>query len=123
MNQHMGFNQPSQSQSKPSQPQTNNHTNSGSARPDYSRSNFDPPNKKATNGGSTAPAGSGDIFADILGQQGYSFAKSSQGPRSINEMRKEEIARDMDPDKLRILDWVNIVLLNCWNKYYYIVLF
>lgn len=91
-------------------------------RPDYSRSHFDVKTKQngtaaaaaataaagncASGPGSTA-AGGGDIFADILGQQGYSFAsKPNQGPRSINEMRKGELVRDMDPDKLKIMEWV-----------------
>lgn len=53
----------------------------------------------------------GDIFGDILGQQGYNFAsKSTFNPRSINEMRKEEMVRDMDPDKLKLLEWVSVSL-------------
>jgi hypothetical protein len=44
----------------------------------------------------------GDIFDDLLGSQGYQFPKRETGPRTINEMRKEELARDMDPDKLRV---------------------
>lgn len=85
--------------------------NPSQARPDYSRSNFEP--KQKQNGANAASAanagGSGgtDIFADILGQQGYNFATKPQGgPRSINEMRKEELIKDMDPDKLRIMEWV-----------------
>lgn len=91
-------------------------------KPDYSRSNFEPKSKAAagaTNGTGIAAAaasgggagGGGDIFADILGQQGYNFAsKANQGPRSINEMRKEELVKDMDPDKLKILEWVSIII-------------
>lgn len=86
-------------------------------RPDYSRSNFDVKSKQngttsaaagtTPSAGPAGAAGGGDIFADILGQQGYSFAaKPNQGPRSINEMRKEEMVKDMDPDKLKILEWV-----------------
>ncbi|GFG30074.1 hypothetical protein Cfor_09502 [Coptotermes formosanus] len=74
----------------------------------------------------------GDIFDDLLGSQGYQFPKRETGPRTINEMRKEELAKDMDPDKLKILDWIdgkthNIRALLCsmhtvvwedakWNK-------
>lgn len=51
---------------------------------------------------------SGDIFGDLLGQQGYKFgSKLNQGPRSINEMRKEDIIKDMDPDKVKIMEWVS----------------
>lgn len=78
---------------------------------DYSRSHFDNSNGVKAAGAAAAPLGKpggGDIFADILGQQGYNFAsKSNFGPRSINEMRKEEMVKDMDPDKLRILEWVS----------------
>lgn len=71
---------------------------------DYSRSHFD---QKPKQNGAGSTANSGDIFADILGQQGYNFATKPQNtPRSINEMRKEELVKDMDPDKLRIMEWV-----------------
>ncbi|BFF88896.1 cyclin-G-associated kinase [Drosophila madeirensis] len=75
-------------------------------RADYSRAHFDSTKapQQATAG---APKGS-DIFADILGQQGYSFgSKMSHGPRSINEMRKEELVKDMDPKKVRIMEWTD----------------
>ncbi|ALC46161.1 aux [Drosophila busckii] len=76
------------------------------ARPDYSRTHFDAPKpgQQSAAGGSKG----GDIFADILGQQGYSFgSKGPQGPRSINEMRKEELVKDMDPKKVRIMEWTD----------------
>lgn len=89
-----------------------------SQKPDYNRSHFETKQKQngagasnISNGATGAAAsggGTGDIFADILGQQGYNFATKSQiGPRSINEMRKEELIKDMDPDKLRIMEWVS----------------
>lgn len=38
-----------------------------------------------------------DIFGDLLGSQGYAFSsKTTQGPRTINQMRKVELAKDMD---------------------------
>lgn len=80
-----------------------------SLRPDYSRSHFEPKTKQNGTSNSSTPSASlgGDIFADILGQQGYNFATKSLGaPRSINEMRKEELVKDMDPDKLKIMEWV-----------------
>lgn len=86
--------------------------NQPSSKPDYSRSHFETKPKQngtATTAQSTtssATSGGGDIFADILGQQGYNFATKPQGgARSINEMRKEELIKDMDPDKLRIMEW------------------
>ncbi|XP_016990023.1 cyclin-G-associated kinase [Drosophila rhopaloa] len=76
------------------------------SRPDYSRVHFDSP-KPPQQAGFGGTKGS-DIFADILGQQGYSFgSKMNQGPRSINEMRKEDLVRDMDPKKVRIMEWTD----------------
>ncbi|KAH8385118.1 hypothetical protein KR200_005673 [Drosophila serrata] len=78
----------------------------GQGRPDYSRVHFDSP-KPAQQAGFSGNKSS-DIFADILGQQGYSFgSKMNQGPRSINEMRKEELVKDMDPKKVLIMEWTD----------------
>lgn len=58
------------------------------------------------------PAGKGtDIFGDLLGSQGYQFSsKKEAGPRTINEMRKEELAKDMDPDKLKVSFSFNFIV-------------
>lgn len=72
-------------------------------RPDYSRSHFQEP-QQAQHQKGNKPA---DIFGDILGSQGYSFGSKHQGPKSINEMRKVELAQTMDPEKLKVQDWVN----------------
>lgn len=85
-------------------------------RPDYSRSHFqDPSQQQQQQQGQGQGQGQGqqkgkpaDIFGDILGSQGYSFGKTSQGPKSINEMRKVELAQTMDPEKLKVQDWVRI---------------
>lgn len=85
------------------------------SRPDYSRTHFDTPKtgQQAAGGG----AKGSDIFADILGQQGYSFgSKMHQGPRSINEMRKEELVKDMDPKKVRIMEWVSSRTIELYNR-------
>lgn len=75
------------------------------SRPDYSRLHFD--SQKAAQQPGTGGSKNSDIFADILGQQGYSFgSKMNQCPRSINEMRKEDLFKDMDPKKVRIMEWV-----------------
>lgn len=75
-----------------------------SARPDYSRTHFEPP--KSTSNAQQSK--SSDIFADILGEQGYKFtSKTQHGPRSINEMRKEDLIKDMDPKKVKIMEWVS----------------
>lgn len=94
-------------------PQHSNKSPTDSQRPDYSRSHFDTAfggknqaNAPASN--NTGGVKSGDVFGDLLGSQGYQFAsKRENSPRTINDLRKEEIAKDMDPEKLKILEWVS----------------
>lgn len=97
--------------------------NQAPLRPDYSRSHFEtkPKQNGANASANAAPSASGgDIFADILGQQGYSFATKPQGgTRSINEMRKEELVKDMDPDKLKIMEWVCLYSSVCFMLHTY----
>ncbi|KAG9343417.1 hypothetical protein JZ751_013581, partial [Albula glossodonta] len=45
-------------------------------------------------------------FDDLLSGQGFTGSKEKKGPRTIAEMRKEEMAKEMDPEKLKILDWI-----------------
>ncbi|KAJ8972977.1 hypothetical protein NQ317_016038 [Molorchus minor] len=74
---------------------------------DYSRSHFDTFNKSQPAEPKPKTKGS-DVFGDLLGSQGYSFtAKKENTPRTINAMRKEELAVYMDPEKLKILEWVS----------------
>ncbi|XP_055696686.1 cyclin-G-associated kinase [Lutzomyia longipalpis] len=113
-------------------PSQQTHKSPVESKADYSRTHFSETFQTADNQKAKGATG-GDIFADILGSQGYTFgSKNSQGPRSINEMRKEEITKDMDPEKLKILEWTdgkknNIRALLCsmhvilwsdakWNK-------
>lgn len=44
------------------------------------------------------------MFGDLLGNQGFDFSniKKESGPKTINAMRKEELAKDMDPDKMKV---------------------
>uniref|UniRef100_A0A8C5WDN2 Auxilin n=1 Tax=Leptobrachium leishanense TaxID=445787 RepID=A0A8C5WDN2_9ANUR len=49
---------------------------------------------------------SGDNFEDLLSSQGFNAHKERKGPRTIAEMRKEEMSKEMDPEKLKILDWI-----------------
>lgn len=73
-------------------------------RPDYSRSHFDNAFNKNDK---PKQAKTGDIFGDLLGSQGYEFAaKKENTPKTINDMRKTELAKEMDPDKLKIMEWV-----------------
>ncbi|OBS76022.1 hypothetical protein A6R68_17528, partial [Neotoma lepida] len=36
----------------------------------------------------------------------FNAHKDKKGPRTIAEMRKEEMAKEMDPEKLKILEWI-----------------
>ncbi|XP_058813627.1 cyclin-G-associated kinase [Topomyia yanbarensis] len=95
----------------PRAPSTPNHqmrSPNEPQRPDYSRSHFEAPKSAgASNGSNGAPKDkSGDIFGDILGSQGYSFATGkNHGPRTINDMRKEEQVKEMDPERLKLMEW------------------
>ncbi|CAD6207958.1 GSCOCG00003216001-RA-CDS [Cotesia congregata] len=50
-----------------------------------------------------------DVFEDLLGSQGYNFFSSRKAdkdsPKTINEMRKVEAAKTMDPDVLKVSEW------------------
>ncbi|XP_047343773.1 cyclin-G-associated kinase isoform X1 [Vespa velutina] len=52
---------------------------------------------------------SGDAFEDLLGSQGYNFFSSRKAekdsPKTINQMRKVEAAKTMDPDRLKVTEW------------------
>lgn len=52
---------------------------------------------------------SGDAFEDLLGSQGYNFFSSRKAdkdsPKTINQMRKVEAAKTMDPDRMKIAEW------------------
>ncbi|OXB66633.1 hypothetical protein ASZ78_013892 [Callipepla squamata] len=45
-------------------------------------------------------------FEDLLSGQGFNAHKDKKGPKTIAEMRKEEMAKEMDPEKLKILEWI-----------------
>ncbi|XP_027023979.2 cyclin-G-associated kinase isoform X3 [Tachysurus fulvidraco] len=46
-------------------------------------------------------------FEDLLSNQGFGYKPDKKGgARTIAEMRKQEMSRDMDPLKLQILDWI-----------------
>lgn len=50
------------------------------------------------------PPVSNNAFEDLLGQQGFS-ASSKNEPKTIGSMRKQQLAEDMDPNKLKIMEW------------------
>ncbi|XP_036382245.1 cyclin-G-associated kinase isoform X2 [Megalops cyprinoides] len=47
-----------------------------------------------------------DDFEDLLSSQGFASKPDRKGPRTIAEMRKQELSKDMDPLKLQILEWI-----------------
>ncbi|XP_038161762.1 cyclin-G-associated kinase isoform X1 [Cyprinodon tularosa] len=47
-----------------------------------------------------------DDFEELLSTQGFASKPDKRGPRTIAEMRKQEIAKDMDPLKLQLLEWI-----------------
>ncbi|XP_062279916.1 putative tyrosine-protein phosphatase auxilin isoform X3 [Scomber scombrus] len=61
---------------------------------------------KAQSAMGTKPKASAANFDDLLSGQGFSGTKEKKGPRTIAEMRKEEMAKEMDPEKIKILDWI-----------------
>ncbi|KAK6634789.1 hypothetical protein RUM44_000036 [Polyplax serrata] len=73
--------------------------------PDYSRSHFDAAfgKKQPTEKGGKPNS---DVFGDLLGSQGYDFAsKKETGPRTMNELRKEDLVKELDPDRMKIYEW------------------
>ncbi|XP_023288945.1 cyclin-G-associated kinase [Orussus abietinus] len=58
---------------------------------------------------SAGPKKPGDAFEDLLGSQGYNFFSSRKAekdsPKTINQMRKVEAAKTMDPERLKIAEW------------------
>nr|XP_046241335.1 cyclin-G-associated kinase isoform X2 [Scatophagus argus] len=47
-----------------------------------------------------------DDFEDLLSTQGFASRPDKKGPKTIAEMRREDITKDIDPLKLQILDWI-----------------
>uniref|UniRef100_A0A8D2LGC9 Auxilin n=1 Tax=Varanus komodoensis TaxID=61221 RepID=A0A8D2LGC9_VARKO len=77
-------------------------------RPNYNVSFSTMPggqNDRGKGSGNSKPKMSAD-FEDLLSGQGFNAHKDKKGPRTIAEMRKEEMAKEMDPEKLKILEWI-----------------
>lgn len=47
-----------------------------------------------------------DDFEDLLSTQGFASKPDKKGPRTIAEMRRQEMTKEIDPLKLQILDWI-----------------
>jgi len=67
------------------------------SEPNYSGINIEPEVTKVP------PKSGGDIFGDLLGSQGYTFSsKFNPGPKTINEMRREDLVKEIEPEKLKV---------------------
>lgn len=74
------------------------------AEPNYSSINIEPETIKPPS------KSGGDIFGDLLGSQGYTFSsKFNPGPKTINEMRREDLVKEIDPEKLKVNKFVFII--------------
>ena len=51
------------------------------------------------------PTVSNHAFEDLLGSQGFSSSSKSNEPKTIGSMRKQILAEDMDPDKLKVCSY------------------
>uniref|UniRef100_A0A2D4HRE0 J domain-containing protein n=1 Tax=Micrurus lemniscatus lemniscatus TaxID=129467 RepID=A0A2D4HRE0_MICLE len=101
-----GFPRP-QTQTKPQQ---NMPHSSPQNRPNYNVSFPAMPGSqndrgKGSGSSDSKPKLSAD-FEDLLSGQGFNAHRDKKGPRTIAEMRKEEMAKEMDPEKLKILEWI-----------------
>ncbi|XP_037685106.1 cyclin-G-associated kinase isoform X2 [Choloepus didactylus] len=53
------------------------------------------------------PKVSENDFEDLLPNQGFSSKSDKKGPKTIAEMRKQDLAKETDPLKLKLLEWVD----------------
>uniref|UniRef100_A0A8C4NBY7 Cyclin G associated kinase n=1 Tax=Eptatretus burgeri TaxID=7764 RepID=A0A8C4NBY7_EPTBU len=101
---HARPNQPVSGQGRPPQPPL------GPSRPNYNvifggAAGKEEKNRRAQG---TRPRVQPSDFEDLLSDQGFSgtATRDRREPKTIGAMRREEIAKDMDPEKLKILEWV-----------------
>ncbi|NXJ03356.1 GAK kinase, partial [Odontophorus gujanensis] len=95
---------------KPTKPQSTSWQSSTQAKPNYTV-NFSVIGGREDRGVRTPSFGqkpkvSANDFEDLLSNQGFSAKSDKKGPKTIAEMRKQEMSKDMDPLKLKILEWI-----------------
>ncbi len=49
-----------------------------------------------------------DDFEDLLPPQGFASRPDKKGPRTIAEMRRQEITKDIDPLKLQVMNYIQM---------------
>ncbi|XP_071513267.1 cyclin-G-associated kinase-like isoform X2 [Panulirus ornatus] len=83
---------------------TPHHQMKSPSQPNYGRVNFDVGGKNV--GGTPKGKVVEDAFGDLLGSQGFSFSSGKDaGPRTMAQMKKAEMAKSMDPQKLKVMEW------------------
>lgn len=108
---------PTTPQHVPSAATTPKHQVKSPLGPDYSRSHFDTLNKNPQQPQDKTKVTSDDVFGDLLGSQGYTFTgKKDNAPRTINAMRKEEMATYIDPEKMKVMEWVSNLFIQEYGK-------
>ncbi|XP_072475847.1 cyclin-G-associated kinase isoform X4 [Notamacropus eugenii] len=101
---------PNYGPSWPSQPKSQQTKSSSQTKPNYSV-NFSVIGGREERGirapsFAQKPKVSENDFEDLLPNQGFSSKSDKKGPKTIAEMRKQEMSKDMDPLKLKLLDWI-----------------
>ncbi|XP_053858877.1 cyclin-G-associated kinase isoform X3 [Vidua macroura] len=100
-----------QKSSKPQSTSWQSHTKSSTAaKPNYTV-NFSVIGERQERGVRAPSFGqkpkvSENDFEDLLSNQGFLAKSDKKGPKTIAEMRKQEMSKDMDPLKLKILEWI-----------------
>lgn len=85
-----------QQQRPPPRPNYNVQGSIFSTREDYGSSPY----------GGVRPKAGEDDFADLLGSQGFTTATKNE-PRTIKEMRRNELEKTLDPDDLKVREWIS----------------
>ncbi|KAF6038325.1 GAK [Bugula neritina] len=61
--------------------------------------------KSKANYTGVGPKVGNDAFNDLLG--GHQFTSKATKPTTLKDMKTEQIAQDMDPDKLKVMQWID----------------
>ncbi|KAF2358072.1 Tensin phosphatase C2 domain [Trinorchestia longiramus] len=101
-----GWQQPIPSYTPPVQSYTPRHQPPKHSQPNYGRVNFDnlPPGNNTPSQPIPKPATA--AFEDLLGSQGFTFSsKESCAPKTMAQMKQQEMVKTMDPDRRKIVEW------------------
>ncbi|KAL4236400.1 hypothetical protein ACF0H5_004785 [Mactra antiquata] len=76
-----------------------------SQRPNYYQGSVFRNTNDSTQNPATKPTTPGKATFDDLLPDGTSFTKKDDGPKTIGQMKKKLLAEEMDPIKLKVMDW------------------